>query len=322
MNQKAFKHYVGIDVSKAYLDVQTDDRSFQIPNTGKGISKLLKGLKTEPGETLIILEATGGYESQALRILTGTDFVVCRVNPRWIREYARAAGILAKTDQIDAKVIRAYGEHFGMSGRLHFEQPQSQTQYRLRALTRRRQQLVTLVGIEGRHLESATEAEERRWIRATLKHLERQLDTVTQKIHQLIHEDDVLRAQSELLMQVNGVGKVTVMTLLARVPELGKVGRKQIAAIVGVAPYNRDSGRRKGIRRTWGGRSEVRQVLYMAALSARVHNPVIREYYQRLIAAGKKPKVAIVACMRKLLVMLNAMIRDQRPWAPGELPMR
>ena len=242
MDQKSLKHYVGIDVSKACLDVQTDERSFQVPNTGKGVSKLLKSLKTSPHETLILVEATGGYESKALRLLTRSDFVVCRVNPRWIREYARAGGILAKTDRIDARIIRSYGEHFGMSGRLHFEQRLSQTQYQLLALTRRRQQLVGLVGIEGRHMESSTEAEEKRFIRTTLRHLERQLETVTKRIQQLIAEDKELRARSELLLSVKGVGDVTVMMLLARVPELGQVNRKKIAAIVGVAPFNQDSG--------------------------------------------------------------------------------
>ncbi len=319
MDQKSLKHYVGIDVSKACLDIQTDERSFQVPNTGKGISKLIKSLKTEPHETLILVEATGGYESKALRLLTRTDFVVSRVNPRWIREYARAAGILAKTDRIDAQVIRSYGEHFGMSGRLHSEQRLSQTQYRLLALTRRRQQLIGLIRMESSHMESSSESEEKRFIRSTLRHLERQLETVTQKIQQLITEDEALKAHSELLLQVKGVGNITAMTLLARVPELGKVGRKQIAAIVGVAPFNQDSGQFKGVRKIWGGRAEVRQVLYMATLSACLHNPVIREYYQRLRASGKMAKVAIVACMRKLLVMLNAMIRDHRPWAPGEL---
>ncbi len=319
MDQKSLKHYIGIDVSKACLDVQTDEHSFQVPNTAKGVSQLLKKLSTNPRETLILVEATGGYESKALKLLTGTDFVVCRVNPRWIREYARAAGILAKTDRIDARVIRSYGEHFGMSGRLHFEQELSQIQYQLLALTRRRQQLVSLMIVEGGHLESSSDPQERRWIRSTVRHLEGQLERVTEAIQALIAQDKALKARSDLLLQVKGVGSVTAMTLLARVPELGKVGRKQIAAIVGVAPFNQDSGQHKGARKIWGGRADVRQVLYMATLSARLHNPVIRAHYQRLIAAGKKPKVAIVACMRKFLTMLNAMIRDQRPWAPGGL---
>jgi transposase len=321
MDQNSFRHYVGVDVSKAHLDVQTDDRSFQVPNSSKGLAKLLKYLTTSPAKTLVVLEATGGYERKALKFLAETDYAVCRVNPRWIREYARAGGILAKTDQIDASVIRSYGEHFGMSGRLQVEQPHSPTQYRLQALTRRRQQLVGLIGMQKGYLESATEAEERRWIRATDRHLQRQLASVTQRIRQVIQEDAALKARSDLLMEVSGVGEVMVMTLLARVPELGQVGRKQIAAMVGVAPFNQDSGQSRGVRKTWGGRAEVRKVLYMATLSARRHNPVIRAYNTRLMAAGKKPKVAIVACMRKLLVILNAMVRDQSTWSPGELQM-
>lgn len=318
MNQKSFEHYVGVDVSKACLDVQTDSGSFQVPNTGKGLATLLKHLKTDPDKTLVILEATGGYEGKALRFLVQTDYSVCRVNARWVRDYAKAAGILAKTDKIDAKVVRSYGEQFGMSGRLHLEQPRSRAHYRLQALLRRRQQLVGMVTMEKGHLEGAKEPEERRLIRATDRHLQRQLASVTQQIQQLIQEDEAMKALSDLLMGVNGIGEVTVMTLLARLPELGQVNRKQIAAIVGVAPFNQDSGETRGVRKTWGGRAEVRKVLYMATLSARRYNPAIREYNQRLIAAGKKPKVAIVACMRKLLVMLNAMVRDQREWSPGE----
>ncbi len=321
MNQNSFEHYVGVDVSKASLDVQTDTGTFQVPNTGKGLAQLLKHLNTDPDKTLVILEATGGYEGKALRFLTQTDYPVCRVNARWVREYARAAGILAKTDKIDAKVVRSYGEHFGMSGRLRIERPQRPAQYRLQALLRRRQQLIGMLVMEKGHLEAATEPEERRLIRGTDRHLQRQLASVTQQVQQLIQQDAAMKAQSDLLMGVNGIGEVTVMTLLARLPELGQVNRKQIAAIVGVAPFNRDSGQSRGIRTTWGGRAEVRRVLYMATLSARRYNPVIREYNQRLIAAGKKPKVAIVACMRKLLVMLNAMVRDQREWSPGELQL-
>ena len=321
MNQNSFEHYVGVDVSKSCLDVQTDTRSFQVPNSGKGLTKLLKSLNTDPHKTLVVLEATGGYEGKALKFLAETDYAVCRVNARWVREYARAAGIVAKTDKIDAMVVRAYGEHFGMSGRLQIEQPKSPAHCRLQALTRRRQQLVRMIVMERGHLEGATDPQERRFIRETERHLQRKLQAITQKIQHLIQEDAALKAQSVLLLGVNGIGEVTVMTLLARLPELGKVNRKQIAAIVGVAPSNRDSGQSRGARTIWGGRAEVRQVLYMATLSARRYNPVIREYNQRLIDAGKQPKVAIVACMRKLLVMLNAMLRDQRKWSPEGLQM-
>lgn len=318
MNQISFDHYVGIDVSKAWLDVDTGERVFQLPNSGKGMAQLLKRLKP-PQTTLVVLEATGGYEFRVLQTLSMAGHTVSRVNPRWVREFARAAGIQAKTDRIDASVIRLYGQHFAASGRLHFAQSQTPELHRLRALARRRQQLSTALRVEKNHLESATDSVERRFIRSTLRHIERQLETLMQQIRGLIRADSTLHAQSDLLSQVEGVGEVTVMTLLTRLPELGLVGRKQIAALVGVAPFNRDSGKMRGARAIWGGRADVRRVLYMATLSARLHNPVIRAYYQRLIGNGKAPKVAIVACMRKFLVMLNAMVRDQQHWQPREV---
>lgn len=310
MSQSVF---VGIDVSKATLDVATSGSSEvqQYANDTKGIKQLVKAMSSQAPE-LIVLEATGGYELAAVCALADAQLPTVVANPRQVRDFAKSLGRLAKTDAIDARVLVLFAQRV---------QPQVRTLpdaqlIQLRALITRREQLKEMLQMEQNRSELATPAVQKS-LRTTVSCLERQLRKLDDQINDFINRTPLWGEQVQLLQSTPGVGDRLAFTLVAFLPELGQLNRKQIAALVGVAPLNCDSGQHRGHRHIFGGRAQIRSVLYMAAMSATVHNPLIHEFHRRLKDRGKVGKVAIVACMRKLLVMLNAMMRDGRQWQAG-----
>ena len=301
--------FVGIDVSKAQLDVALGDNegTFSIANDEHGIRELLKRLT--PGADLVILEATGGLEVAVAGALATAGIAVAVVNPRQVREFARATGRLAKTDRLDAQVLARFGEAVKLPVRpLKDEQAQA-----LEALVVRRSQLVAMLTAEKNRRANAARVI-RRSIDEHIRWLEKRLSGFDDELAELIRETPLWRKRDELLRSVPGVGKVLSSTLLAHLPELGALNRKQIAALAGLAPFNRDSGSLHGSRCIWGGRAQVRRVLYMAVVAAVRSNPVIKNFYTQLRARGKFPKSALTACMRKLLVILNAMLHNKTHW--------
>jgi transposase len=301
--------FVGIDVSKAQLDVaQRPGGRFTVSNTEAGVMELLARLAAEP-PTLIVLEATGGVELPLTGALAAAGLPVVVTNPRQIRDFAKATGQLAKTDALDAQVLAHFADVVRPEPR---PLPDAQTQ-ELAALVTRRRQLIEMLTAEKNRLASACVVI-RKPLRAHITWLERALDQADTDLAEAIQQRPVWREKEELLRSVPGIGPVLTTTLLANLPELGTLTHKQIAALVGVAPLNRDSGTLRGKRTVWGGRAQVRAALYMAAIVAARFNPVIRVFYQRLCVAGKAKKVALVACMRKLLTIVNAMLKHRTPW--------
>ena len=302
--------FVGIDVSKASLEVAIWERDefWGFTNDDEGIQELYKHLKQfQPN--LIILEASGGLERKVAAHLAEEGLPVVIVNPTRVRNFAKASGQYAKTDEIDAKVIA----HFGQAVRPQVRGIRDRAQEHLSALLTRRRQVVRMLTAEKNRMSSAP-ADAQESIQRHKVWLEEELDDLDEQLRQIIEEDPEYKQKSALLQTVPGVGPVTATTLVSELPELGSVNRQVIAALVGVAPMNRDSGRMRGRRRVFGGRAAVRTALYMAVLSAIKWNPRIKEFYERLVANGKENKVAMTACMRKLIIILNAMTRDQRPW--------
>jgi transposase len=304
--------FVGIDVSKRFLDmaVRPSGTHWRIGNTAEEIAPLVAQLG-ELGPTLIVLEATGGYEMAIAEALAVARLPVAVVNPRQVRDFARSLGKLAKTDRIDAAVLARFAEAVHPEPRAL---PDEQSQ-QLQALLVRRRQLIEMLVAEKNRLELAHPQVKAR-LAEHITWLEDELDTLDQDLHEHLRASPVWREKDDLLQSFKGVGPVMATTCLADLPELGLLNRKQIAALVGVAPFNCDSGKMHGKRAIWGGRACVRNVLYMATLSATRHNPVIRAHYQHLLAAGKQKKVALIACMRKVLTILNAMLRTGKPWQP------
>jgi transposase len=309
--------FVGIDVSKAQLDVALrPDGRFAVPNDEPGVAQLLTRLKATP-PTLVVLEATGGVELPITTALALAGMPVVVVNPRQIRDFAKATGQLAKTDALDAQVLAHFADVVRPTPR---PLPDAQTQ-ELAALVTRRRQLIEMLTAEKNRLASARMVI-RKQLRAHITWLERALDQADTDLAEAIRQSPLWREKEELLRSVPGIGPVLTTTLLANLPELGTLTHKQIAALVGVAPLNRDSGTLRGKRTVWGGRAQVRAALYMAAIVAARFNPVIRVFYQRLCAAGKAKKVALVACMRKLLTIINAMLKHRTAWRQGPEPAR
>jgi transposase len=303
--------YAGIDVAKDRLDVaqRPGTEAWWVSNDEPGIADLVARLKAlRPA--LVVLEATGGIELPAVGALAAAGLPVVVVNPRQTREFARATGRLAKTDAIDAQVLAQFAEAVRPALR---PLPDAANQ-QLSSLVTRRRQVIEMLTAEKNRLRTAAPAV-RDHIKEHILWLERSLSDLDGELRQVIHSTDIWRAQDDLLQSAPGVGPVLSTTLLAELPELGSLNRKEIAALVGVAPLNRDSGHFRGKRSVWGGRSKVRAALYMAALVAARRNPVIQAFYDRLVGAGKPKKVALTACMRKLLTILNAMIRHQTPWS-------
>jgi len=300
---------VGIDIAKAHLDVYVGatGQLERYSNTSADRERLVAVLH-EQHPTLIVLEATGGLERLLTAELTAAALPVVVVNPRQVRDFAKATGLLAKTDALDAKVLAA----FGVAVKPALRPLPDAASLELAELLTRRRQLVDMLAAEKMRLPQATGKPLRRDLKAHIEWLEKRVRNSDDGLRQAIEDSPVWQAKYDLLGEMKGIGPVTRVTLLALLPELGQLGRKGVAALVGVAPFNCDSGTLRGRRRIWGGRAEVRRVLYMATLGAiRGKNPPILAMYRRLKAAGKPSKVAIVACMRKLLVILNAMLRDQ-----------
>jgi transposase len=304
--------FVGIDVSKATLDVAIlpTKESWSVPNTENGIGELLDRLRRLPAPTLVLMEATGGLERQALATVAAAGFPAMAINPRNVRDFAKSVGLLAKTDAIDAHVLALFADRIRPQWR---PLPDEDTQA-LEALLLRRRQVVDMITAEKNRLGATPSTRVKKDISEHINWLERQLRITDRDLDKTIKNTSVWKETVDLLKSVPGVGRVMIATLLSQLPELGTLDRKQIAALVGVAPFNRDSGTLRGRRSIWGGRASVRGVLYMSTLAATRCNPAIRAFYERLRASGKLPKVALVACMRKLLTILNAMLRGRTPW--------
>ena len=304
--------FVGIDVAKATLDIalrpsaQTWQVIYDDPHVEAFVTQL-----NELSPTLIVVEATGGLERSLVAALVAARLPVIVINPRQARDFAKATGRLAKTDRIDAQVLAHYGEAIRASFR---PLPDADTQ-QWRALVERRRQLVDMMTAEQSRLNTSP-ARVRDSIEAHLAWLQQQLASLDDDLDDMLQSSPIWRERDDMLQSTPGVGPVLSRTLMSQLPELGDLNRKEIAALVGVAPFNRDSGTWRGRRTIWGGRAAVRSVLYMSTLVATRHNPVIREFYERLLAAGKAKKVALIACMRKLLTILNAMVKNQQRWQP------
>lgn len=302
---------VGIDIAKYQLDVADTDtqQHWTVPNDPDGHAQLRQRLeKLKP--KVIVLEATSGYERPVACELAAAGLPVVVVNPRQVRDFARAIGRLAKTDAIDALILA----QFGAAVKPKIRPLPDEESEALRELIARRRQLVRMCTSESNRLQQARSAKVRKSIQRVLTLLEQQRKKIDDDLDKRIRQSPVWREKYDLLTGVPGIGPQTARTLLIELPELGRASRQQIAALVGVAPLNRDSGLMRGRRTTWGGRANVRSALYMATLVAVRHNPRLRVMYERLLERGKRKKVALIACMHKLLTIINAMIREGKPW--------
>lgn len=306
--------FIGIDISKGTLDVAEwpSGNTYQFSNDKKGIGQAVRTIQSQQ-PALVVMEASGGLEMPLAAQLEAAALPVVVANPTRVRAFARSAGQLAKTDRLDARLIA----HYAQAIRPPVRPLRTPEQAHLKALVTRRRQIVHTITAEKNRLSNAPETV-RGSILSHLDWLERELERLEVEMRQMMDQSPHWRAKEALLRSVPGIGPVATSTLLAELPELGMRNRKEIAALVGVAPLNRDSGLYRGKRRVYGGRAAVRRVLYMAALVATRYNPVIRAFYERLIAQGKEKKVALVACMRKLLVILNAMLRNGEKWRAYE----
>jgi transposase len=305
--------FVGIDVAKDHLDVhlRPTDEAFRVSYDDAGLAPLLARLRGVT-PTVIVLEASGGYEVSLTALLASAGLPVAVVNPRQIRDYARAIGQLAKTDTLDARVIALFAEAVRPAAR---PVPDEQAQA-LGELIARRRQLVDMLGAEQNRRRLLRDRRVQRHLDAHIAWLEEALRRLDHDLTTLVRSTPAWREADDLLRSVPGIGPVTACTLIADLPELGRLDRRRIAALAGLAPFARDSGAFRGRRMIAGGRPHIRRVLYMATLSAIKHNPAIRLFHHRLVTAGRPGKVAITAAMRKLLTILNAMLRDRRPWQP------
>jgi transposase len=303
--------FVGIDVSKAHLDVhlRPQGEGFRLANDPDGIAALVERL-APLAPAGIVLEATGGFEAPVAAALAAAGLSPALVNPRQARDFARATGRLAKTDALDAAALA----HFAEAVRPPARPLPDEAAGAFAALLARRRQLLEMRAAEHNRLGTATTEAVRRNLRDHIRWLSRRLEQVEKQLGEAVQASPLWRAKEDLLLGVPGGGPTVARTLLAALPELGTLTRQKIAALAGLAPLNRDSGTLRGRRTIGGGRGEVRSVLYMASLSAARYNPVLRDFYRRLRAGGKLAKVALVAVARKLLTVLNAMLRDGRPW--------
>jgi len=301
---------IGVDVGKANLDIalHPSGQFFTIPNSRTHIRELVKILKGFPIERIVV-EATGRYEHALVQACSKAGLPIIVVNPVSVRRYAQAIGVLAKTDRIDAQVIAQYAAKLEPE----FRSIPDKTSHKIRDLLARRSQLMEMSTMEKNRLQIMPKSLHSS-IKSLLKTLQTQIKSITRQIEQEVAKVDHWQTKTDILTSVPGVGKVLAFTLLSELPELGELNRKEIAALVGVAPINRDSGKLTGKRRIRSGRHRVRTVMFMAMLSAIQCNPVFKQFYERLKAQGKPPKVALIACMRKMVVMLNTMVKNQEPW--------
>jgi transposase len=304
------ERYVGIDVSKRWLEVCVNEqaKSRKIGNDADGYRSLVESMQAV-GPELIVFEATGGYERRAAKALSEAGLAVAVVNPTRVRRFAEALGILAKTDKIDAQVIA----HFASVVKPAANGRQTPLEEQLAACVERRRQLLVQLVAEKNRLSTCPDCI-RDGIQEHIAWLEEQIARLEVDIATFIRQEPAWQARADIIDSVPGVGAVTASTMVAELPELGQLNRQKIAALVGVAPFNKDSGPKKRKRRIFGGRAGVRRTLYMATLSATRHNPIIRAFYQKLRQRGKEKKVALTACMRKLLVIINAMVRKGVAW--------
>ena len=304
------ERYVGIDVSKDRLDVAVlgERQETQVENSREGITSLVEQMQKLCPE-LIVVEATGGYQRAVVEALFWAGLTVAVVNPARVRQFARACGLLAKTDKLDAQVLAVFGQR--VQPRRY--ESKSEAGQQLSALLVRRRQLEEMLRAEQNRLRTVSQSLKGS-VQRMITYLKAEKKTLDEQIQQFVADQEAWQEQTQILKSAPGVGKVTTATLLAELPELGKMDRKKIAALVGVAPMNSDSGKKRGYRKTKGGRGDVRSVLYMATLVATRRNPVIQAQYQQLLKRGKLKKVALIACMRKFLTILNAMIRDKQPF--------
>jgi transposase len=305
MNQKITPVYAGLDIAKASLQLHLQGKSFDLANSASGYSQLLKRLAAIPG-VHVICEATGGYERAVAAALHAAAVPVSVLNPARVRQFARASGQLAKTDPIDAAMLTAFGQAFTPEP----TPPRTVTEIKMSALVARRAQLLELHVAERQRANTCVEPALRKLFTAWLTQMEKQIAKVEALIEQLLAEHTPLASRVQRLDEITGVGRITAVTVLATIPELGQLNRRQAAALAGLCPYNRDSGQWAGKRCISGGRAEVRRALYMAALSASRSNHLLNPFYDRLIAAGKPGKVALTAVMRKLIVLMNHLLKN------------
>lgn len=302
--------YVGIDVSKSRLDIALGENGevWHVRNDGEGFEILVKKLE-EIEPKMIVIESTGGYERPAMYAIGNAGLPVAQVNPRRVREFAKAIGLLAKTDKIDARLLA----RFGRDAKPNLTNLPTQEEQYLSELLSRRRQILDMITAENNRLPTASPEMQKQieehivWLEKSLKDLDKDIDNFNR-------QDQIRDEKGKLIQSIKGVGRITAATIIADLPEIGKVNDKKISALVGVAPFNNDSGRMRGRRRVKGGRPEVRKVLYMSAVSAVQWNPYIKDYYNALLSRGKIKKVALVACMHKILIILNAMVRDGTPY--------
>jgi transposase len=308
------EHFVGIDVARDRLDVhlRPSTETFAVARDGEGLAQLVNRLQTLAPQ-LVVMEATGGYEIIVASAVAAAHLPLAVVNPRQIRDFARATGKLAKTDRIDAAAIA----HFAEAVRPPVRPIADAEAQALGELVARRRQVIEMIVAEGNRRRMASQHRVIRAIERHLALLQTELSELDRDIDDAIRRTPAWQADADLLVSVPGIGKATLRTLIAELPELGRLTRRKIAALVGVAPINRDSGTLRGRRTIAGGRPAVRTALYMAALVASRANPAIAPYYAKLRAAGKTGKQALIACMRKLIVILNAILRDRKPWQPA-----
>jgi transposase len=318
MSKKKSKSFIGIDVSKQQLEVamHESDFKFRCRNKISCFGQLIAELMVlRPA--LVVLEATGGLEIPVVNALHGAGLPVVVVNPRQVRDFAKALGQLAKTDRLDARVLA----HFASAVKPPLRPIKTKEERDLDALTRRRGQLIEMLTDEKNRRGSAASDSVRDQIKEHLDWLEESIAELDEQLKALLKTSACWQAKDKILQSVPGIGPVTSFSMVADLPELGKLDRQKISKLVGVAPLNRDSGQLRGSRHIYGGRAQLRRVLYMAALTAARHNPVIKAFYQRLRANHKPFKVAITACMRKLLSIINVMVRDSTPWKSPEVPV-
>ncbi len=313
MAKIAYEFNIGIDVSKQKLDVSFNDEEIAVfDNSLQGFKQLSRLLKNKKN-TRVVMEATGGYERPLAHFLQDQHIAVSIVNAKRVRDFAKALGKLAKTDKIDSHVIRL----FAASIDPHVMEQKSESQQSLDSLVHRRDQLVKQRATEKQHLETVTNKDAKHSINRNIKFLNKEIEGIESKIKELIGSNKQLKDKVARLETIKGVGSIVALTLMADLPELGTLSNKEISALVGVAPFCRDSGTMKGKRTIWGGRAQVRTILFMAALSARNHNEPIKAFYERLVSNGKSKKTALVACMRKLLITANSMIKNNEDWNPN-----
>lgn len=318
LQKSNYERYIGIDVAKATLEIDDSHRAIpkSINNDAATIVEAIVQSIDSPESTLVVCEGTGGYERKLASTMHAAGVPIVIANPRQVRDFAGGNGILEKSDPIDASVLRAFGED---ARNLTLATPKSDDQEKLGAMARRRKQLLDMINQESNRLQQTADQEIAGLIKENLKTLKKQLKTVDQRLVKMIDKEAEKNETVRVLQSVPGVGPVTISTMLSELPELGKLRRGEIAKLVGVAPLVNQSGRKDGQRRIYGGRGYVRRVLYMATLVATRHNETIKRFYTRLVAKGKPKMVALVASMRKLLTILNDMVRNGENWRTTHL---